>query len=114
MCIRDNYNAGGASNAVRGIVAGGYAPSSKTDRFDFITLASSGHGVKFGDLTDTTATGKACSNSTHFFLGGGGGPNTKIQRVNFSTGGDATDWGALSAGTDELCGATSNGHGGLG
>ncbi len=108
------YNAGGASNAVRGIVAGGYAPSSMTDNIDFITLASSGHGIKFGDLTDANATGKACSNSTHFFLGGGSGTSTSIQRVKFSTMGEATDWGALSAGTDELCGATSNGHGGLG
>ena len=85
-----------------------------TDNFDLITLASSGHGVKFGDLTDATATAKACSNPTHFFLGGGSGTSTNIQRVKFSTGGRATDWGALSAGTDELCGATSNGHGGLG
>ena len=108
-----NYNAASSSNAVRGIIVGGYAPSSATDQMDFLTIATTGNSQDFGDATAATATAKACSDSTHVFIGGGSGPNTKIQRVNISTLGDAVDWGTFTA-RDELCGSTSNGHGGLG
>ena len=107
----NNVRSGTGGSSTRGVSMGG--GDSYTDVCSFLTIATTGNSQDFGDATDTTATAKACSDSTHVFIGGGSGPNTNIQRVNISTLGDAVDWGTFTA-RDELCGSTSNGHGGLG
>ena len=40
-----------ASNPVRGLFAGGFAPSDGTNLIDYITIATLGNATNFGDLT---------------------------------------------------------------
>jgi hypothetical protein len=113
------------SNSVRGITAGGYGsattPGHPLIRFiEFVTIASSGNGQVFGDLTRASAYGQATSSNTRgVFTGGyatvGGGANESntIDFVIISSAGNAQDFGDLTEGRGGA-GACSDCHGGLG
>ena len=113
------------SNAVRGITAGGYGvattPGLPLVRFiEFVTIASSGNGQVFGDLTRSSAYGQATSSNIRgIFTGGygtvGGGANESniIDFVVISSAGNAQDFGDLTEGK-AAAGACSDSHGGLG
>jgi len=60
--------AGGASNQVRGVIAGGYA-SSESNLIEFITIATTGNAVHFGDDTQNRYSHSGLSDS-HGGLGG--------------------------------------------
>ena len=109
-----------ASNTTRAIFAGGYTPTSPQTTYtamDFITMASEGNAVEFGNLflarSRTNATG---DERTCIFAGGHTDPNTmtpSIEFVNYSSQGNAQQFGDLSI-TRSQGGATSDSHGGLG
>ena len=84
---------------------------------DFITMASEGNAVDFGNLivarSRTNATG---DERTCIFAGGHTEPNTmtpSIEFVNYSSQGNAQQFGDLSI-TRSQGAATSDSHGGLG
>ena len=60
--------AGGASNQIRGVIAGGYA-SSESNLIEFITIATKGNAVHFGDDTQNRYSHSGLSDS-HGGLGG--------------------------------------------
>ena len=60
--------AGGASNQIRGVIAGGYA-SSESNLIEFITIATTGNAVHFGDDTQNRYSHSGLSDS-HGGLGG--------------------------------------------
>ena len=112
-----------ASNTTRAIFAGGYtmispSPAQTTLKaMDFITMASEGNAVDFGNLivarSRTNATG---DERTCIFAGGHTEPNTmtpSIEFVNYSSQGNAQQFGDLSI-TRSQGPATSDSHGGLG
>ena len=69
------------SNGARGLFMGGYWPAapSITDQIDYITIASEGDSIDFGDLTDSQAWGaKGASSSTRGIRMGGYSNNNKI------------------------------------
>ena len=113
-----NYEMASASNATRGIKAGGYGPNY-TSRIEFVTMASTGNSVYFGDLTGFSGTGKGgASSPTRFVLGGGYGTSphfmNTIEFVNFATTGDSADFGDFQGFGRRLgTNGTSNNHGGL-
>ena len=113
-----NYEMASASNATRGIKAGGYGPNY-TYRMEFVTMATTGNSVYFGDLTGFNGTGKAgASSPTRFVLGGGYGTSphfmNTIEFVNFATTGDSADFGDFQGFGRRLgTNGTSNNHGGL-
>ena len=108
---------GGASNAVRGIFAGAHEAAPVTNVMDFITIASTGNAQDFGDLIRGQFRGGAASSSTRYvYYGGNNSPFREMQYVEFSTRGNAIDFGDYSPSNqryDIQGGGCSNGHGGL-
>ena len=113
-----NYEMASASNATRGIRAGGYGPNY-TSRIEYLTMASTGNSVYFGDLTGFAGTGKGgASSQTRFVLAAGyeSSPHftNTIEYVQIATTGDSVDFGDLQGFGRRLgTNGTSNNHGGL-
>jgi len=112
-------NVAGCSNATRGLIAGGYTfPSPATTYYntiEYITIASLGNALDFGDLTLTGTQPAGVSSPTRGVFAGRSSDNEKdvIDYVQIMSTGNAVDFGNLLAGRRNIAGA-SNGHGGLG
>ena len=118
--INTGYGQAGVSNGVRGILAGGNQDGSATGSRSFITsitIASEGNAIYFGDLTVARDGAAGASNLIRgVFAGGQSGP-TRVNVIDYiaiSTGGDAIDFGDLSAGIRKGHAGLSDSHGGLG
>ena len=92
----------GCSNSTRGIIAGGennpaFPSPGRTSRIEYITMASKGNAVIFGELTGITGNPGGCSNSTRGFFGGGE-PQTysKIDMITIASTGNAVHFGDLT------------------
>ena len=113
---RMNMDGGGCSNGTRGLFAGGVLLPSITgyNIIDFVTIASTGNAVDFGDLTVGGQGVGANSNSIRGVFGGRTNPSKQqvIDYVNFATTGDATDFGDM-LNVFANCAGTSDSHGGL-
>ena len=116
----------GVSNGVRGVVGGGFivspmASNGMGSSLEFLTIASDGNAVVFGDLTQ--ARGKMASAETHtrgVFIGSdSGNPSTNtytnvMDFINIASAGNAQDFGdATNDGNHQIAGF-SDSHGGLG
>ena len=119
---RRKNGAGGASNSVRGVIAGGYAyhgsssPSAETNSIDFIQIASTGNAVEFGQLTSARSHGSGMGTGTRgIFTGMTQSPSLLniIDFISFSTTGNAEDFGDLTDSIREG-GCATDSHGGLG
>ena len=114
----DRNQCGGASNAVRGLFAGGYKnPGTSFDNnlIDFITIASLGNAQDFGDLVNAHAGTRGSASPTRaiFVRWDVGVATNNIDYVQIMTTGNAVDFGDQDPGL--AIGANfSNGHGGLG
>ena len=110
--LYNGRDGGAASNATRGIIFGGGNPAVNT--ISFITIATLGNALDFGDLDNLKANGGACSSPTRAVYGGGLNPGNKnnIEYIEIPTTGNALDFGDLVAAGHNLR-AFSNGHGGL-
>ena len=96
-------NKTGASNQTRGLIAGGYSPSTR--QIDKIEIATLGNATDYGDLTDQgfygLNQGGMVSSSTRGVYAGGSGNSSPVA-VNtitfslFSTSGNSTDFGDLT------------------
>ena len=115
----DRHGLSAGSNAVRGLFAGGGAPSDGTNLIDYITIATLGNAIDFGDLTRRNHYGAAATSSTRFVYAGGddhpngGNYSNVIDYVEFESFGNAVDFGDLTQGRRHLDGC-SNGNGGVG
>ena len=108
----------GLSSATRGVSCmgatgtsstGGYVP---TNIFDYVTIASAGNAIDFGDATFTGYATGAFASPTRGVTGGGSGTNdgdTKniIQYITIASTGNATDFGDLSANKSKPAGASN-------
>jgi hypothetical protein len=111
----------GCSNSIRGIFSGGYnSPSGPfgNNTIEYITIASAGNALDFGDLTYATKGGSSCATSTRAIFAGGYNPTTtsyptKIDFVTISSLGNAQNFGDLTLGRQQF-GGISDSHGGLG
>ena len=106
----------GASNATRGIIAGGRVdPSGAFNTIEFITMATIGNAIDFGDLTRNGAefSGSA-SKIEAVMVGGYDGSSTTntMDFVTIATTGNAQDFGDLTSARYHAS-STTNGHGGL-
>ena len=106
------------SNSTRGIMAGGESPSpSKVNTITYITLATLGNGIDFGDLTAAKNDQDAVSSSTRGFVVAGNDASSNklnvIEFVTISTTGNAADFGDLTQARSQPS-ACSDVHGGLG
>ena len=95
------------SSTTRAVTAGGYhaavsAPTYATDTMEYVTIASTGNGTDFGNLTVARRQGGASgSNTRGLFLGGANNSNYQINTIDYITiasTGNATDFGDLTQG----------------
>ena len=107
---------GNASNSTRAIFCGeDKSGDTITNVIDFITIATTGDAVDFGDATSNIATVCNLFSSTRGVFSGGtnGSSNVNsIQFVEIATTGNAQDFGDCSQTNASRTGASS-GHGGL-
>ena len=116
---RDHHSAAGCANSIRGLFAGGYVPTANFyKRINYITMASNGNAINFGDLTIGRNYPGGMATQTRAVFGGGitAAPATLtnlIDYVNIASTGDAVDFGDM---VDEMQRqrGTSDSHGGLG
>ena len=109
---------GGGGNAVRGVFGGGAAPNQPSytpqDEIHFITIATLGNSIDFGNLNDAVSNCSACSSPTRVVFNGGYTPSqtNQLQYIQTMTTGNALDFGDLTSNKARTSGC-SNGHGGL-
>ena len=107
----------GASSSTRGLVAGGVMTDSPYFRYniiDYVTIASVGNAIDFGDMTNTSEGPMACSSPTRgVFAGGYNGSSrlTTIDYVTIASAGNATNFGSLTSPTATGAGCSSSTRG---
>jgi len=94
---------------------GNITGGTQKNEIDYITIASLGNALDFGDLTAARRDGGAASSPTRGLFCGGDTPTVvnTIDYVQIMSTGNAIDFGDQSVARDRVSG-TSNGHGGLG
>ena len=98
-----SLDGGGLSSETRAVFAGGTTPSN-VNTIDFITIASTGDAVDFGDLTDVAnQVGGVASPTRGIFFR----PNTNLDFVTIASTGNAQEFGDLQTNAAQ-CG---NGYG---
>ena len=110
------FNINAASNSIRALAWGGTYPdtSTGTNIIEFITIATRGNGVDFGDTTRAVNAAQATASSTRSVCyGGNGGGDNIVEYVNIMTQGNAIDFGDTLSGGKYSGAGFSNGHGGL-
>ena len=102
---------GGCSSSTRGIIGGGFHPSASptavVDTIEYITIASEGNSIDFGNLSDARGELDACSSSTRgVFCGGEDIPfanMTVIDYIEIGTLGSALTFGDMNTATRDTC-----------
>ena len=103
----------GCSSSTRGVFGGGYGPSPfpGTNIIDYVTIATLGNALDFGDLTIDTSASGGCSSSTRGLFSGfmnpGGLIVTTINSITISSTGNAVTFGDLTNATMENTGLSS-------
>ena len=108
-------NGNNVSSSTRGLRQGGYTPS-KTDTVDYITMASEGDAIDFGNLTSAREGGSGCASETRGIAAGGSNPSGHtdiIDYVEIATIGNYLDFGNLTSTNYNGPDAVSNGIRGL-
>ena len=97
------YAPSGVSNSTRGLIGGGQAvapgpasPGTMYTDITYITIASTGDSVNFGDLNGGGSDQSACANSTRGIYAGGSPGHNIIDYVTINTLGNASDFGDLN------------------
>ena len=108
---RDGSSRGTTSSAIRGLSMAGYISPSPgaSDVIDYLTIASEGKSIDFGNSSQARGWGAGMSSSTRGITAGGynsGGVNT-IDYVEIMTLGDALDFGDLPAVKESTVGMAS-------
>jgi len=99
------YGNTGCSDGTKGLIAGGWYhgyPYTHYNTIDYVTIATTGNAIDFGDLTVARNRPAACSNGTRGVWSGGqagyGQPNSNvIDYITVATTGNATDFGDLTS-----------------
>ena len=95
-----SFNGGNCNSSTRGLTIGGYSPdtSTRVNSIEYITMASMGNTVDFGDVSYVHNSSGSASNSTRGIIAGGRTPGdaNNIEYVTIATLGDTTDFGDLN------------------
>ena len=94
---------------------GGYNGSDQSNSIQFVTIATTGDSVDFGDTTQARRYGATCSSSVRAVHCGGVFPavSNVMDSINIATLGDAIDFGDLFDHHFAIPNGCSNAHGGL-
>ena len=95
------YRMGNVASTTRGLLMGLYAPGGDShanhNTIEFITIATLGNSVDFGDLTSTASNCASSSNSVRAIRLGKWPTNDMIDFVTIATLGNALDFGDLAS-----------------
>ena len=114
----DIFACGATASSTRGIVMGGYHPSTQNNnnQIEFVTIASQGNSQDFGDLTDPRASICVSGSQTRAVAACGAktpGVSNVIDYVTIASTGNAQDFGDLdvtySNSVDGGCGSPTRG-----
>ena len=113
------FQSGGASDGVRGVLAGIYNPSATyINNIEYLTIASEGNTTHFGSLTVARSASGASGGTRGIFAGGSTGSHVNtIDFITIATTGNAEDFGDItdpSAFPVSGMAGVSDSHGGLG
>ena len=95
------YIAGNVASEIRGIFGGGRNPAVNTNTIDYITIASQGNAIDFGDQSRNYMAAGGMSSSTRGIFAGGYAPSLPdldMEYVEIATLGNALDFGDLFTG----------------
>ena len=109
--------AGSVSSSIRTVIAGGYTPSSPnlTNRIDFVTIASLGDAIDFGDLTfSASQMNNGMSNNSRgvFVVTGNPSAVNNLEFITITTTGNSSDFGDAHQAQNRAT-SGSDSHGGL-
>ena len=105
---QEKQSLGGTANSTRGIFASGYntptfpATGNNTDRIEYITTATTGNAIDFGNLDSAIRYASCAANSTRGLIAGGYTPTyiDRIEYITIASLGNAQTFGTLTtAGT---------------
>ena len=101
-----------AQSPTRGIFFGGRVdPASVAQNIiDYITIATTGNALDFGDLTTTRGRAESVSNTTGAVCIGGENPSavTTMEYVTMSSTGNSVNFGTCSSGANNANNGASN------
>ena len=99
------YNAG-----TRGLFTGGYDQPALKDTIDYVTIASTGNALDFGNLTDARLLPGALASSVRGLIGGGTDPSVSniIDHVTILSRGNASDFGDLTVARRAMASFSNN------
>ena len=116
ISLSDGY--GASSGPSRGLYASGFTDAADLNVIDYITLATTGNAVDFGDLSVLRRhPGALASDSRAVFAGGSTGAYPSYTKYNtmdyvtISTTGNATDFGDLASGKGVMQGLANDTRG---
>jgi hypothetical protein len=101
--INNNYGA-------RGILGGGYNGSVWINSLQYVTIATTGNALDFGDLSSGRPYVDAVSSSTRGVFGGGYGNNT-MDYITISSTGNAADFGDSTSARRDYAGCSNSTRG---
>ena len=115
----NRYTLGAGANSTRGLFTGGYvtgnSPDTDVNIIEYITIATEGNAIDFGDRTQVGRLPACASNSTRCVMASaktGAGNQSTIDFVTFSTIGNATGFGNLTSARASMvmsCNSTTRG-----
>jgi hypothetical protein len=115
------YNCGAVSNGVRGVMGSGYGGpgvGARITSMDYITFASQGNSVDFGDRTEAADCASSCDMTRGVFKSEYVSPSKTRSNVcdyiTIASAGNAIDWGDMIDEASQTTGNISDSHGGLG
>ena len=112
--------AGALSSPIRACFAAGYqqpdASGTRTDRIDYVTIASTGNAIDFGNLTESGWGPAAMSNSVRGVYAGRLSPGspgfeTTIDYITIASTGNAFDFGDTTTGSGRGTGSSNKTRG---
>lgn len=114
-----NYrNTSGCSNSTTGLWSGNmnYAGSTTVNTVSYSTIATTGNGTYFGDLTVARYVAGSCASTTRAITGGGysvalAASQSVMDYVTISTTGNYTNFGNLTVARYTLAGCSSSTRG---
>ena len=115
----NRYTLGAGGNSTRGLFTGGYvtgnSPDTDVNIIEFVTIASEGNAIDFGDRVQVGRAPACASNDTRCVMASaktGAGNQDTIDFVTFSTIGNATTFGDLTSARSSMsmsCNSTTRG-----
>jgi len=115
----NRYTLGAGANSTRGLFTGGYvtgnSPDTDVNIIEYITIATEGNAIDFGDRTQVGRNPACASNNTRCVMASSktpAGNQDTIDFVTFSTIGNATGFGDLTSARASMvmsCNSTTRG-----